>query len=64
VLAPGRYHITPHLARRGSGLDMVDRYPQMISFLVIGTRDSGGIVELDHDLYFERSSSAAEALTK
>jgi ABC-type polysaccharide/polyol phosphate transport system ATPase subunit len=64
VLAPGRYFITPHIARRGSGLDMVDRYPRMISFLVIGTRESGGIVELDHDLSFERSGSATQALTQ
>jgi len=64
VLAPGRYFITPQIARRGSGLDLVDRYPRMISFLVTGTRESGGIVELEHDLHFERTSSASEALTK
>jgi ABC-type polysaccharide/polyol phosphate transport system ATPase subunit len=64
VLAPGRYHITPQIARRGSGFDLADRHPRMISFLVIGTRDSGGIVELDHDLSFERTSSAAEVPTK
>jgi ABC-type polysaccharide/polyol phosphate transport system ATPase subunit len=64
VLAPGRYFITPYIARRGSGLDIVDRYPRMISFLVIGTRDSGGIVELDHDLSFERTGSSAQALTQ
>jgi ABC-type polysaccharide/polyol phosphate transport system ATPase subunit len=66
VLAPGRYFITPYIARRGSGLDMVDRYPRMISFLVIGTRESGGIVELDHDLSFERSGStpATQTLTQ
>ena len=64
VLAPGRYHVTPFIARRGSALDLVDRYPRMISFLVIGTRDSGGIVELDHDLSFERTGSARQALTQ
>ena len=64
VLAPGRYFITPQIARRGSGLDLVDRYPRMISFLVTGTRESGGIVELEHDLHFERTGSASEALTK
>jgi ABC-type polysaccharide/polyol phosphate transport system ATPase subunit len=64
VLAPGRYFITPHMARRGSGLDLIDRHPRMISFLVTGTRDSGGIVELDHDLRFERTSSASEAVTQ
>jgi hypothetical protein len=64
VLAPGRYHITPQITRRGSGLDVVDRYPRMISFLVIGTRESGGIVELDHDLRFERTAPAVETLIK
>jgi ABC-type polysaccharide/polyol phosphate transport system ATPase subunit len=64
VLAPGRYFITPHIARRGSGLDMVDRYPRMISFLVTGTRKTGGIVELDHDLSFERMGSTTQALTQ
>ena len=61
VLAPGRYHITPQIARRGSGFDLADRHPRMISFLVIGTRDSGGIVELDHDLSFERTSSGSRS---
>jgi ABC-type polysaccharide/polyol phosphate transport system ATPase subunit len=64
VLAPGRYFITPQIARRGSGLDMVDRYPRMISFLVTGTRESGGMVELDHDLSFERTGSTTQALTQ
>jgi ABC-type sulfate/molybdate transport systems ATPase subunit len=62
VLAPGRYFVTPHIARRGSGLDLVDRHPRMISFLVTGTRETGGIVELDHDLRFERTGSASEAV--
>jgi Wzt C-terminal domain len=64
VLAPGRYFITPQIARRGSGLDMVDRYPRMISFLVTGTRKSGGMIELDHDLSFERTGSTTQALTQ
>jgi ABC-type polysaccharide/polyol phosphate transport system ATPase subunit len=64
VLAPGRYFITPHIARRGSGLDLIDRHPRMISFLVIGTRESGGIVELDHEVSFERTVSGTQALTQ
>jgi Wzt C-terminal domain len=64
VLRPGRYFVTPHIARRGSGLDLADRHPRMISFLVIGTRESGGIVELDHDLRFERAAAVADTLTK
>ena len=42
----------------------VDRYPRMYSFLVTGTRDTGGIVELDHDLSFERTGSATQTLAK
>lgn len=64
VLAPGRYFVTPHMARRGSGLDMIDRHPRMISFLVTGTRESGGIVELDHDIRFECTGSISEAVAK
>jgi ABC-type polysaccharide/polyol phosphate transport system ATPase subunit len=54
VLAPGRYHVSPHVARRGTGLELADRLPRMHSFVVTGTRASGGILELDHDLRFER----------
>jgi ABC-type polysaccharide/polyol phosphate transport system ATPase subunit len=64
VLAPGRYHITPQIARRGSGLDVVDRYPRMMSFLVIGTRESGGMVELDHDVRFERTGSVTQTVAQ
>src|SRR5215213_5258929 len=53
VLAPGRYHVSPHVARRGSGLELVDRRPRMHSFVVTGTRATGGILEMDHDLRFE-----------
>lgn len=59
VLAPGRYYCTPSISRRGSGDDVLDRYPAMMSFLVTGTRASGGIVELDHDLGFERVGETA-----
>jgi energy-coupling factor transporter ATP-binding protein EcfA2 len=54
VLAPGRYFVTPSVTRRGSGHDVLDRFPGMISFLVTGTRETGGIVELEHDFSFER----------
>ena len=55
VFTPGRYHVSPHVACRGSGLELADRRPRMHSFVVTGTRASGGILELDHDLRFERA---------
>jgi ABC-type polysaccharide/polyol phosphate transport system ATPase subunit len=59
VLAPGRYFVTPTVSRRGSGHDVLDRYPGMISFLVTGTRESGGILELEHDFAFTRVQEPA-----
>ena len=56
VLSPGRYHVSPQIAHRGSGLDLIDRRPRMHDFVVLGTRDSGAVLELEHDLAFERSS--------
>jgi ABC-type polysaccharide/polyol phosphate transport system ATPase subunit len=53
VLAPGRYHVSPQVARRGSGLELLDRRPRVFSFVVTGTRASGGILELEHDLHVE-----------
>jgi ABC-type polysaccharide/polyol phosphate transport system ATPase subunit len=54
ALAPGRYFVTPWVSRPGAGTDVLDKRPQMISFLVTGTRETGGIVDLEHDLSFER----------
>jgi ABC-type polysaccharide/polyol phosphate transport system ATPase subunit len=56
LLTPGRYHVSPHIAHRGSGLDLMDRRPRMHDFVVVGTRASGAILELDHDLAFEKST--------
>jgi ABC-type polysaccharide/polyol phosphate transport system ATPase subunit len=53
VLAPGRYHVSPHVARRGSGLELADRRPRVFNFVVTGTRASGGLLELEHDLHIE-----------
>jgi ABC-type polysaccharide/polyol phosphate transport system ATPase subunit len=60
VFAPGRYHLSPHVARRGSGLELLDRRPRMHSFVVTGTRASGGILELEHDLRFERQDAKVQ----
>ncbi len=52
-LTPGRYFVTPTVSRRGSGQEICDRYPGMTTFLVTGTRETGGIVDLEHDLTFD-----------
>jgi hypothetical protein len=31
----------------------------MFSFVVTGTHESGGVLDLDHDLHFERFEEAA-----
>ncbi len=53
VLTPGRYFVTPSIARRGSGHAVMDCFPGMISFLVTGTRETGGVVDLEHDFAFQ-----------
>jgi ABC-type polysaccharide/polyol phosphate transport system ATPase subunit len=54
VLAPGRYYVMPTIARRGGELQLADRWHNALSFVVTGTYASGGIVELEHDIWFTR----------
>lgn len=61
VLTTGRYFVSPNIAHRGSGLDLIDRRPRMQDFVVIGVRSSGHMLELDHDLAFERSTARVSA---
>jgi hypothetical protein len=60
LLTPGRYHVSPHIAHRGSGLELMDRRPRMHDFVVVGTRASGAILEVDHALSFARTPSGSE----
>jgi ABC-type polysaccharide/polyol phosphate transport system ATPase subunit len=53
--APGRYHATPWVARRGSGQDVHVRVGDMASVVVTGARASGGLVDIPHTLRIERS---------
>ena len=46
VLAPGRYTPVFQLARRGSGLDAIDRFEGSFSFVVTGPGALGGFVDL------------------
>ena len=50
TLAPGRYSVTPSIARRGSGADSLDTRDDMASLLVHGTFTSGGYVDPPHQV--------------
>ncbi len=56
--APGRYYPVASLARRGGGLDLIDRSKREISFLVQGTAAQGGIVDLRYVSNVERTSAS------
>ena len=49
-LAPGRYKVTPSIARRGSGADRLDLRDDMANILVHGTYVSGGYVDPRHQI--------------
>jgi ABC-type polysaccharide/polyol phosphate transport system ATPase subunit len=53
--APGRYHATPWVARRGSGQDVHVKVNDMTSVVVTGARETGGLVDIPHTLRIERS---------
>ena len=53
--APGRYHATPWVARRGSGQDVHVRVKDMATVVVTGARATGGLVDVPHTLRIERA---------
>ncbi len=61
VFSPGRFHVSCAVAGRGTGLDLADQRPRMRSFVSTGTRVSGGLVDLDHELVIERGAHPAPA---
>ena len=46
--APGRYLPAAIVAHPGSGTDVIDRWDRVLNFLVVGTRATGGLVDLPH----------------
>jgi hypothetical protein len=56
-LAPGRYYPIASLARRGGGLDLIDRSRREIGFLVQGSAAQGGIVDLPYVSSVERATT-------
>jgi ABC-type polysaccharide/polyol phosphate transport system ATPase subunit len=56
VFAPGRIHASPWIVHRG-GAKLMDRRPRMISALVSGSLQSGGLVDLPHRVELASGSS-------
>ena len=57
---PGRLYASPWVIRGQT--DLFDRRPWLASFMVTGTRDTGGLVYLPHDVEIE--TAAGEKLTQ
>ncbi len=60
-LAPGRYIPVASLVHRGGGLDVIDRYPPGLQFMVGGVNALGGYVDLPYTGAVERLNSAERA---
>jgi ABC-type polysaccharide/polyol phosphate transport system ATPase subunit len=56
--APGRYFATPVVASE-SDAELMDLREHFVTVVVAGTRRSGGIVDLPHEVGFERVSTPA-----
>jgi ABC-type polysaccharide/polyol phosphate transport system ATPase subunit/plastocyanin len=54
ALAPGRYYLSTVIARRGGGQDLLDRWERLLSIVVAGSRASGGLVDLPHEIQLTR----------
>jgi Wzt C-terminal domain len=55
VFASDRYHVTPAVARAGTGVAWVDRRERFASVMVTGGRDTDGIVDLEHTIAIDRT---------
>ena len=58
VLAPDRYVVTPAVARAGQGLAWLDRRERMASAVVVGTRQTDALLDLDYDVDITRATEA------
>jgi ABC-type polysaccharide/polyol phosphate transport system ATPase subunit len=51
---PGRYDLSPTVARQGAGADVLDLREDLATLMIHGTRHSGGVIEVPHTLEIER----------
>ena len=56
LFAPGRLFASPWVTSGQPRNDLLDRRPQFVSAVVTGTRNTGALVNLDHDVVVETSS--------
>jgi ABC-type polysaccharide/polyol phosphate transport system ATPase subunit len=54
VLSPNRYFATITVAHRGTGLELLDRFVRGLTFIVTGSRATGGLVDVPFHISFER----------
>ena len=59
VFTPGRYFVSPAVAKRGTGLELADHRIRWKSFVSTGALVTGGLVDLDHDMTVERGAQPA-----
>jgi ABC-type polysaccharide/polyol phosphate transport system ATPase subunit len=53
--APNRYTVSPSVARAGTGASLLDLREDLASIVVHGTRVTGGLADLPHELTVERA---------
>jgi ABC-type polysaccharide/polyol phosphate transport system ATPase subunit len=59
LLGPDRYSATPAVARAGAGIAWIDRRERFASVMVMGARDTDGILDLPHAVGLERTPAPA-----
>ena len=59
ILSPGRYYPTFTVTRRGSGLDVLDRFEREFSFVVTASESAGGLIEVPVDMRVARAAPVA-----
>jgi ABC-type polysaccharide/polyol phosphate transport system ATPase subunit len=55
VFASDRYHVTPAVARAGTGIAWIDRRERFASVMVTGGRNTDGILDIEHRIGVERT---------
>jgi hypothetical protein len=54
--APGRYFVSPRIARPGPGRDPMAHLEDSMTMVVTGSRAGGGLVDIPHEFHLARRS--------
>jgi hypothetical protein len=63
LLAPGRYFAGVQVARRGGGQILLDRNDRAATFVSTGSRSTGGVVDLPHEVEVRRPAGGPPVAT-